>query len=152
MVRVPWSDREKVSGMPLRTRRSRRLNTDEMITICEYPPVVDFDTRFYYYDHYIEIADDLLDPSTGEVEEGKAAIWELKDLAMAMDPESFAAKAMQPKKRKRESDKKGTVFLRILLLNENKMDHRNFTGVTSGQCICVGSVTRSNNTRYGITV
>ena len=67
------------------------------LPIYDYPPV-DFDTRFYYYVQYREIADDLLEPSTREVEEGKAAIWELEgldlELAMAMDPESFAAKAM----------------------------------------------------------
>ena len=69
-----------------------------------YDPVVNFDPRFHYYDKYIDIVDGLPEVSTREKEEAKSSIWEIDglelELYMAMDPESFAAKAMNPKKRK----------------------------------------------------
>ena len=66
--------------------------------------MVNFDQRFHYYDKYKDIVGDLPEVSTREKEEAKSTIWEIEglelELYMAMDPESFAAKAMNPKKRK----------------------------------------------------
>ena len=70
----------------------------------KYDPVVNFDQRFHYYDAFKDTVEDLPDVSTREQEEAKSTLWEIEglelELCMAMDPESFAAKAMNPKKRK----------------------------------------------------
>ena len=77
----------------------------------QYDPVVDFDPRFHYYDKYNDIVGDLPHVSSRENEEAKSSIWEIEglelELDMAMDPESFAAKAMNPKKRKPDPETEG---------------------------------------------
>ena len=77
----------------------------------QYEPVVDFDPRFHYYDAFKDTVEDLPDASTKEQEEAKSTIWEIEglelELCMAMDPESFAAKAMNPKKRKPDPETEG---------------------------------------------
>ena len=69
-----------------------------------YDPVVNFDPRFHYCDKYEDIVGFLPEISSRKEEEAKGTIWELEEqdleLSMAMDPESFAANAMNPKKRK----------------------------------------------------
>ena len=76
-----------------------------------YDPVVNFDQRFHYYDKYVDIVALLPETSTREEEEAKSSIWELEglelELFMAMDPESLAAKAMNPKKRKPDPETDG---------------------------------------------
>ena len=76
-----------------------------------YDPVVNFDPRFHYYDKLKDIIEDLPDASTKEQEEAKSTLWEIDgldlELCMAMDPESFAAKAMNPKKRKPTPETEG---------------------------------------------
>ena len=77
----------------------------------QYEPVVDFDPRFHYNDAFKDTVEDLPDASTKEQEEAKSTIWEIEglelELCMAMDPESFAAKAMNPKKRKPDPETEG---------------------------------------------
>ena len=77
----------------------------------EYQPVVNFDQRFHYYDSFKDIIYELPDASTRDQEEAKSALWEIEglelELCMAMDPESFAAKAMNPKKRKPDPEMDG---------------------------------------------
>ena len=72
---------------------------------------MNFDQRFHCYDQYVDIVGLLPEVSTREEEEAKSSIWELEglelELFMAMDPESFAAKAMNPKKRKPEPETDG---------------------------------------------
>ena len=76
-----------------------------------YDPVVNFDPRFHYYDQYVDIVGFLPEKPSRKDEEAKVAIWELEEqdleLSMAMDPESFAAKAMNPKKRKPDPETEG---------------------------------------------
>ena len=76
---------------------------------CE--PVVCFDQRFHYYDKFTDTVEDLPDVSTRDQEEAKSTLWEIEglelELCMAMDPESFAAKAINPKKRKPEPETEG---------------------------------------------
>ena len=76
-----------------------------------YDPVVGFDPRFHYYDTYEDIVADLPEVSSRKEEEEKVAIWELEEqdleMSMAMDPESFAAKALNPKKRKPDPETEG---------------------------------------------
>ena len=76
-----------------------------------YDPVVNFDPRFHYYDKYVDIVGFLPEVSSRKEEEEKCTIWELEEqdleLFMAMDPESFAAKAMNPKKRKPDPETEG---------------------------------------------
>ena len=77
----------------------------------QFEPVVNFDSRFHYYDAFKDTVEDLPDASTKEQEEAKSTIWEIEglelELCMAMDPESFAAKAMNPKKRKPDPETEG---------------------------------------------
>ena len=77
----------------------------------QYEPVVCFDQRFHYYDTFIDIVGTLPDVSTRDQEEAKSTLWEIEglelELCMAMDPESFAAKAMNPKKRKPDPETEG---------------------------------------------
>ena len=77
----------------------------------QYEPVVNFDPRFHYYDAFKDTIEDLPDASTKELEEAKSTLWEIEglelELCMAMDPESFAAKAMNPKKRKPDPETEG---------------------------------------------
>ena len=66
-----------------------------------YEPVKDFDPRFFYYDHYQMITQDLFQPTSVRAEEAKCEDWAIleEDLepGLALDPNSYAAKA---KKRK----------------------------------------------------
>ena len=68
-------------------------------------------TRFHYYDRYVDIVGLLPETSTKTEEEAKSSIWELEglelELSMAMDPESFAAKVLNPKKRKPDPETDG---------------------------------------------
>ena len=86
-------------------------NAGNISTGDQYDPVVNFDPRFHYYDKYNDIVGDLPHVSTREKEEAKSTIWEIEglelELYMAMDPESFAAKAMNPKKRKPDPETEG---------------------------------------------
>ena len=76
-----------------------------------YEPVVSFDQRFHYYDKFKDTVEELPDVSTRDQEEAKSTLWEIEglelELCMAMDPESFAAKAMNPKKRKPDPETEG---------------------------------------------
>ena len=91
----------------LADRKAGNVPEDE-----EYEPVVNFDQRFYYYDVYVDTADELPETSTREAEEAKISIWELEglelELSMALDPESFAAKVLNPKKRKLDPETTGS--------------------------------------------
>ena len=77
----------------------------------QYEEVVNFDQRFHYYDKFMDIMELLPDASTKDQEEAKSTLWEIEglelELCMAMDPESFAAKAMNPKKRKPDPETEG---------------------------------------------
>ena len=77
----------------------------------QYEPVVSFDQRFHYYDAFKDTVEDLPDVSTRDQEEAKSTLWEIEglelELCMAMDPESFAAKALNPKKRKPDPETEG---------------------------------------------
>ena len=77
----------------------------------QYPEVVNFDQRFHYYDKFTDVVELLPDASTRDQEEAKSTLWEIEglelELCMAMDPESFAAKAMNPKKRKPDPETEG---------------------------------------------
>ena len=41
----------------------------------EYEPVKDFDPRFFYYDHYHMITQDLFQPTSVRAEEAKCEDW-----------------------------------------------------------------------------
>ena len=86
-------------------------NAGNISTGDQYDPVVDFDPRFHYYDKCNDIVGDLPHVSSREKEEAKSSIWEIEglelELYMAMDPESFDAKAMNPKKRKPDPETEG---------------------------------------------
>ena len=77
----------------------------------QYAEVVNFDQRFHYYDKFTDVVGLLPDASTRDQEEAKSTLWEIEglelELCMAMDPESFAAKAMNPKKRKPDPETEG---------------------------------------------
>ena len=77
----------------------------------QYEPVANFDQRFHYCDAFKDTVEDLPDVSTREQEEAKSTLWEIDglelELCMALDPESFAAKAMNPKKRKPDAETEG---------------------------------------------
>ena len=70
-----------------------------------------FDKRFHYYDKFQDVVELLPDVSTRDQEEAKSTLWEIEglelELCMAMGPESFAAKAMNPKKRKPDPETEG---------------------------------------------
>ena len=67
----------------------------------EYDPVRDFDPRFFYYDHYHMITQDLFQPTSVRAEEAKCEDWAIveEDLepGLALDPNSYAAKARKAK-------------------------------------------------------
>ena len=109
-------------GTPICQRLSKRLSIDGMTSWLTskpersseqepYEEVVNLDPRFHYYDKYVDIVSFLPEVSTRDQEEAKSSIWELEghdlELCMAMDPESFAAKAMNPKKRKPDPETEG---------------------------------------------
>ena len=87
-------------------KRAGKLPADD-----QYEAVVNFDRRFHYYDKFVDVVELLPDSSTKDQEEAKSTIWEIEglelELCMAMDPESFAAKAMNPKKRKPDPETEG---------------------------------------------
>ena len=90
----------------LAEKKDGKIQEDE-----EYEPVLNFDPRFHYYDKYVDTADELPETSTREAEEAKSSVWEIEglelDLSMALDPESFAAKVLSPKKRKPDPEPTG---------------------------------------------
>ena len=63
----------------------------------------DFDSRFFYYDKYSIITESLLHSTSRSVEEEKFLQWAIfeEDLepGLALDPTSYAAKAMQRKRK-----------------------------------------------------
>ena len=69
--------------------------------LTPYEPVKDFDPRFFYYDHYQMITQDLLQSTSIRDEEAKCEDWaileEELEPGLALDPNSYAAKV---KKRK----------------------------------------------------
>ena len=69
----------------------------------EYEPVKDFDPRFFYYDQYYMITQELFQPTNRRAEEAKCEQWAIteEDLqpGLALDPTSYAAKAMQRKRK-----------------------------------------------------
>ena len=69
----------------------------------DYEAVKDFDSRFFYYDHYSMITESLLHSTSRSIEEEKCMQWAIteEDLepGIALDPTSYAAKAMQRKGR-----------------------------------------------------
>ena len=71
--------------------------------LVEYEKVKDFDTRFFYYDSYVMISESLLHSTDRSKEETKCMEWaiEEEDLepGLALDPNSFAAKALQRKRK-----------------------------------------------------
>ena len=75
----------------------------EVPTITEYEPVRNFDSRFFYYDHYSMITGELMQPTDRLAEEAKCEQWAIveEDLepGLALDPTSYAAKAMQRKRK-----------------------------------------------------
>ena len=75
----------------------------EAPTLIEYEPVRDFDPRFFYYDHYAIIIEELLQPTDRFAEEAKCEQWAImeEDLepGLALDPQSYVAKAMQRKRK-----------------------------------------------------
>ena len=74
----------------------------------EYQPVRDFDSRFFYYDHYQMITQDLFQPTSVRAEEAKCEDWAIleEDLepGLALDPNSYAAKARKRKEPPTEAD------------------------------------------------
>ena len=75
---------------------------DEPIPM-EYDAVKDFDSRFFYYDSYSIVASYLFHSTNRSTEEDKFEEWaiEEEDLepGLAMDPKSYAAKALQRKRK-----------------------------------------------------
>ena len=76
----------------------------------EYEPVKDFDPRFFYYDHYSMITEELLQPTDRFAEEAKCEQWAILDEdlepGLALDPTSFAAKAMQRKRKEPPTERR----------------------------------------------
>ena len=76
--------------------------------LTPYEPVRDFDPRFFYYDHYQIITQDLLQPTSIRAEEAKCEDWaiEEEDLepGLALDPNSYAAKVKKRKEPPTEAD------------------------------------------------
>ena len=74
----------------------------------EYQPVRDFDPRFFYYDHYQMITQDLFQPTSVRAEEAKCEDWAIveEDLepGLALDPNSYAAKARKRQEPPTEAD------------------------------------------------
>ena len=68
-----------------------------------YEPVKDFDSRFFYYDQYSVILESVLHSTSRSAEEEKCMQWAIteEDLepGLALDPTSYAAKAMQRKRK-----------------------------------------------------
>ena len=93
-------------GMPLCRRQRRNKNIggkfrkDDPPAIG-YGPVKDFDSRFFYYDNYSMISESLFHSTSRSAEEEKFMDWAIaeEDLepGFALDPTSYAAKAMQRK-------------------------------------------------------
>ena len=69
----------------------------------EYEIVKDFDSRFFHYDAYYMISESLLHSTDRSTEEEKFMQWAIaeEDLepGLALDPTSYAAKAMQRKRK-----------------------------------------------------
>ena len=80
----------------------------EVPLLMEYEPVKDFDPRFFYYDHYQMITQDLFQPTSIRAEEAKCEDWAIveEDLepGLALDPNSYAAKARKRKEPPTEAD------------------------------------------------
>ena len=76
--------------------------------LAPYDPVKDFDPRFFYYDHYQIITQDLLQPTSIRAEEAKCEDWaileEELEPGLALDPNSYAAKVKKRKEPPTESD------------------------------------------------
>ena len=74
----------------------------------EYEPVKDFDPRFFYYDHYNMITQELFQSTSVRAEEAKCEEWAIQeeDLepGLALDPNSYAAKARKRKEPPTEAD------------------------------------------------
>ena len=74
----------------------------------EYQPVRDFDPRFFYFAHYQMITQDLFQPTSVRAEEAKCEDWAIveEDLepGLALDPNSYAAKARKRKEPPTEAD------------------------------------------------
>ena len=76
--------------------------------LTTYEPVKDFDPRFFYYDHYQMITQELLQPTSIRAEEAKCEDWAIleEDLepGLALDPNSYAAKVKKRKEPPTEAD------------------------------------------------
>ena len=76
--------------------------------LVPYDPVKDFDPRFFYYDHYQIITQDLLQPTSRRAEEAKCEDWAIQEEelepGLALDPNSYAAKVKKRKEPPTESD------------------------------------------------
>ena len=76
--------------------------------LTPYDPVKDFDPRFFYYDHYQIITQDLLQPTSIRTEEAKCEDWaileEELEPGLALDPNSYAAKVKKRKEPPTEAD------------------------------------------------
>ena len=68
-----------------------------------YPEVKDFDSRFFYYDSYSMVAASLFHSTDRNSEEDKFTEWAIEEEelepGLAMDPKSYAAKALQRKRK-----------------------------------------------------
>ena len=69
----------------------------------DYETVKDLDSRFFYYDAYSMISESLLHSTSRSIEEEKFMQWAIaeEDLepGLALDPTSYAAKAMRRKRK-----------------------------------------------------
>ena len=76
--------------------------------LTPYEPVKDFDPRFFYYDHYQIITQDLLQSTNVRAEEAKCEDWAIveEDLepGLALDPNSYAAKVKKRKEPPTEAE------------------------------------------------
>ena len=76
--------------------------------LTPYEPVKDFDPRFFYYDHYQMITQDLFQSTSVRAEEAKCEDWaileEELEPGLALDPNSYAAKVKKRKEPPTEAD------------------------------------------------
>ena len=93
----------------------------------DYEPVKDFNPRFFYYDRYYMISTSLPHSTNRSVEEEKFTEWasaeEDLEPGLALDPTSYAAKAMQRKRKEPPAEEKVLASVRKRRLLPQRRGH-----------------------------